>query len=134
MRDRSWNVRFADLRESTLKTARAWAIKEAAMQLWDYRSRAWARKVWDPCCQWAIRSRLKSIKRVARMVKTHLDSIVTAVVLKVNNAQPESINGHIQRVKRLACGFRNPTRFQRAIDFHLGGLQLHPELATHTRP
>jgi transposase len=66
------------------------------------------------------------------MVKTHLDGIVTAVAA-ANNALAESINGRIQRVKRLACGFRNPTRFQRAIDFPLGDLQLHPELATHTR-
>jgi transposase len=67
------------------------------------------------------------------MVKTHLDGIVTAVAA-ANNALAESINGRIQRIKRLACGFRNPTRFQRAIDFPLGDLQLHPELATHTRP
>jgi transposase len=134
MSDRAWNVRFAHLRESTLKTARAWAIKEAAMLLWDYRSRAWARKAWQRWYQWAIRSRLGPIKRVARMVKKHLDGIVTAVVLKANNAQAESINGRIQRVKRLACGFRNPTRFQRAIYFHLSGLQVYPESSTHTKP
>ena len=34
--------RFEPLRHSSLKTARAWAIKEFAMTLWAYRRRAWA--------------------------------------------------------------------------------------------
>ena len=33
---------FKALRESALKTARAWAIKETAMGLWHYVSRGWA--------------------------------------------------------------------------------------------
>ena len=37
---------FKTLRESTLKTARAWAIKELAMSLWGYTSRTWAMKAW----------------------------------------------------------------------------------------
>lgn len=37
---------FEPLRESVLKTARAWAIKELAMSLWHYRSRGWARRAW----------------------------------------------------------------------------------------
>ncbi len=35
MLDEKWNE-FSVLRKSTLKTARAWAIKEAAMGLWNY--------------------------------------------------------------------------------------------------
>jgi transposase len=33
---------FAPLRMSALKTARAWALKETAMKLWNYRSPGWA--------------------------------------------------------------------------------------------
>lgn len=131
--DRAWNGRFAALRESTLKTARAWAIKEEAMQLWDYRSRTWAHKAWRRWHGWAIRSRLEPVKRAARMIKRHVHGIVNAVVLRATNALAESINGRIQRVKRMACGFRNTTRFQRAIYFHLGDLDLHPASITHTK-
>jgi len=132
--DREWFGRFAALRASALKTARAWAIKETAMTLWDYRSRTWATKAWRRWYGWAIRSRLEPVKRVARMVKRHLSGIVNAVVLKANNAMAESINARIQRIKRLACGFRNEQRFQRAIYFHLGGLDLHPQgTGTHTK-
>ena len=46
----------------------------------------------------AIRCRLEPVKRLARMVKRHLDGIVTAVVDKVTNARAESINAGIQKV------------------------------------
>ena len=133
IKDHDWRGPFATLRNSTLRTARAWAIKESAMMLWDYRSRTWARKGWTRWYAWAIRSRLEPVKRAARMIKRHLQGIVTAVVLRATHAMAESINSRIQWVKRLACGFRNEERFQRAIYFHLGALSLHPRpIMTHT--
>jgi transposase len=123
--DERWHD-FADLRHSTLKTARAWALKETAMQLWNYTSRAWAEKAWQRWYNWAIRSRLEPIKRVARMVKRHWDGIITAVVRKVTNASAEGINSVIEWLKRTARGFRNRERFKNAIYFHLGGLDLYP--------
>ncbi|MCU7896498.1 MAG: ISL3 family transposase [Candidatus Thiodiazotropha sp. (ex Lucinoma aequizonata)] len=55
-------LRFKSLRESTLKTARAWAIKELAMSLWHYVSKTWAQKAWDRWLSWTVRSRLDPIK------------------------------------------------------------------------
>jgi len=118
---------FERMKRVALRTARAWALKEHAMCLWSYATRGWARKAW---ISWAQRSRLEPMKRVARMVRRHLDGILNAIVLKATNATAESINAKIQRVKRMACGFRNRERFRTAIYFHLGGLDLRP--ATHT--
>jgi len=87
-----WSA-FRPLRTGTLKTARAWAIKEVAMNLWRFRSRAWARKGWLRWYAWAIRSRLESIREVARMIKRRLDGILTAVVLGVANARAEGVAG-----------------------------------------
>ncbi len=80
-----------------------------------YRSRAWARKAWLAWYRSAIRCRLELVKRVAHMIKRHLDGIVTAVVDKVTNARAESINAGIQKVKYSARGFRNRKRFRNAI-------------------
>ncbi len=128
--------RWADLkalRDTALKTARAWAIKEFAMSLWQYRTRGWARKAWLRWYSWAIRSQLEPIRRVARMVKRHLEGILNAIVLGVTNARSEAINAKIQWLKYTARGFRNRDRFRSAIYFHLGGLSLYPDsLATHT--
>lgn len=119
------------LRRLVLKTARAWAIKEHAMCLWRYVHRGWARRAWLSWIGWAIRSRLDPVKRVARMVRDHLEGILNAIVLRATNAASESINSKIQRVKRMACGFRSRQRFRNAIYFHLGGLDLSP--LTHTK-
>lgn len=134
MTDERWTGRFASLRASRLRTARAWAIKETAMGLWGYVSKPQAEKAWRSWISWATRSRLEPVKKVARTVKDHLWGILNAVVTWVTNATAESLNSKIQKIKRAACGFRNKERFKDAIYFHLGGLKLHPgtALATHT--
>jgi transposase len=117
---------FHALRTSSLKTARAWAIKEAAMSLWDYTRRGWAKRGWKQLLGWASRSRLEPVKRVARMVRTHLWGIINAIILRADNGQSESVNAKIQKIKARACGFRNRERFRNAIYFHCGGLDLYP--------
>lgn len=118
---------FEGLRNSVLKTARAWAIKESAMGLWHYVSRTWAEKAWKRWLGWAVRSRLEPVKQVARTIKVHLWGILNAIVLNANNGGAESINGRIQLVKARSRGFRNKQRFRNAIYFHLGDLDLYPE-------
>lgn len=124
---RQQKSRFKALRESTLKTARAWAIKELAMSLWHYVSKTWARKGWEQWLSWAVRSRLDPIKEVAKTIKVHLWGILNAVVLKVSNGPAEGLNSRIKMIKVRSRGFRNKQRFANAIYFHLGGLDLYPE-------
>ena len=119
--------RFKALRDSTLKTARAWAIKELAMSLWGYVSKTWARKGWARWLSWAVRCRLEPMKKVAKTIKKHLWGILNAIVLKVSNGPAESINSRIKAIKVRSHGFRNKERFANAIYFHLGGFDLYPE-------
>lgn len=109
------------------KTGRAWAIKEQAKGLWDYLTPGWAKRAWQQWYQWAIRSRLEPIKKVARMIKQHQWGIINAIVLDVTNARAESINSKIKMLKDKARGFRNRERFKTAILFYCGGLSLMPE-------
>jgi transposase len=125
MSARQWRD-FQALRLSTLKTARAWAIREFAMSLWGYVSRSWAEKGWRRWLSWAVRSRLAPVKEVAKTIKEHLWGILNAVVLKVDNGHAESINSRIKTIKAGSRGFRNKDRFRNAIYFHLGGLNLYP--------
>lgn len=124
---RDQKKQFQVLRDSTLKTARAWAIKELAMSLWHYVSKTWARKGWERWLSWAVRSRLAPIKKVAQTIKAHLWGILNAIVLRVSNGPAEGINSRIKMIKVRSRGFRNKNRFARAIYFHLGGLNLYPE-------
>lgn len=124
---RKRKYRFKALRDSTLKTARAWAIKELAMSLWHYVGKTWARKSWEQWLSWAVRSRLEPIKEVAKTIKEHLWGILNAIVLKVSNGPAEGLNSRIKMIKVRSRGFRNKERFANAIYFHLGGLDLYPE-------
>lgn len=129
--------RLKPLRESPLRTAKAWYYKEWAMRLWHYRTLGWAERGWMAWYRSAIHTRLEPVKKVARMVKSHLYGIVNAVVAGVTNASAEGLNSGIQRIKAQARGFRNRERFRRAIYFHFGKLDLYPAgvtgRLTHTK-
>jgi transposase len=117
---------FRKLRESHLQTARAWALKEQAMVLWDYRYEGPARKHFAWWHRWATRSRLKPMIEKAKMLKARLPNILTYLKHRVTNAASESLNAKIQWVKYTARGFRNFQNFVTAIYFHCGGLDLAP--------
>lgn len=117
---------FGRLRKKRLRTARAWAIKESLRDLWTYQSPAWARKHFESWYGWAIRSRLKSVKAVARMFRKYLQNIMTFFKHRITNAVSEALNSTIQTIKKKACGFRNREHFKIAIYFHCGGLNLLP--------
>jgi transposase len=46
--------------------------------------------------------------------------------MPITNAMAEGINSRIQLIKFRSRGFRNATRFERAIMFHCGGLDMDP--------
>lgn len=117
---------FAALRDSQLKTARAWALKETAMSLYDYTYEGPARKHFQWWHGWAVRSRLAPMIAVAGMLKRRFANIITYLKHRITNAASESINAKIQWVKYTARGFRNKQNFINAIYFHCGGLDLAP--------
>ncbi len=126
--------RFQALRKSTLRTARAWAIKEAAQKLWHYVSRTWAYKGWKRWLSWAMRCRLEPVKKAAKTIKNHLWGIINAIILRVSNGPAESLNSRIKTIKVRCRGFRNKQRFANAIYFYLGGLDLYPDGARNRSP
>ena len=118
--------RLAALKRSDLKTARAWGIKEHLRHLWSYTSPAWATRFFKKWYQWASRSRLEPVKKVASMIQRRLENVVTYCKHFVTNAVAEGLNSKIMSIKRRAGGFRNPENFKTAIYFHCGGLSLYP--------
>jgi transposase len=117
---------FRRLRESTLKSARAWAMKEAFRHIWDYRSIPAARAFFDRWQAWAVRSRLRPMIHVAGIIRRHLENILTYITHRITNAVTEGLNAKIQWIKYSSRGFRDRERFKRAIYFHCGGLDLDP--------
>ena len=118
---------FEQLKAQDLKVCRAWAMKENLRHLWSYRSEAWARKFFKKWYRWVTHSKLPAMIKAARTLRTHLDNIVTYARLRITNALGESLNSQIEKVKRMACGFRNREHYKKAIYFHCGGLDLLPK-------
>ena len=54
------HFRLRDLLRHNLKTVRAYLLKEAFQQLWEYNSPAWAGKFLDEWCRQTMRSRALS--------------------------------------------------------------------------
>ncbi len=122
----SERIEFAKLRKDHERLGRAWAIKEAFAHLWDYSYVGDARRFFADWYGWAIRSRFRHMKDVARLIARHIENILTYLRIPITNAASESVNSKIQWFKYQARGFRNEARFMRAILFHCGGLDLCP--------
>lgn len=117
---------FRRLRASTLKSARAWALKEAFRHIWDYHSIDAARAFFQRWQRWAVRSRLAPMIHVAGIIRRHLENVLNYITHRITNAVTEGLNAKIQWIKYSSRGFRDRERFKLAIYFHCGGLDLDP--------
>lgn len=117
---------FNILRGKALKVGRAWALKETFRHLWAYVYPAAGLKFWKRWYFWATHSRLPPMRKAAQTIHRHVENILTYFQHPVTNAMSESLNSKIQKIKSMACGFRNLENFKTAIYFHCGGLDLDP--------
>lgn len=117
---------FSLLRKANLKTARAWAIKETLRELWDQPSRSRGEAWYKNWNAWATRSRLAPVKKVAAMIRRHLDGVLAYFTHRITNSASEALNSTIQMIKKRAFGYRSFDNFRVAVLFRCGGLRLHP--------
>jgi transposase len=68
--------RLRDLLRDNLRTIRAYLLKEAFQQLWDYSSPAWAGKFLDEWCRQTMRSRIDPMKKIACSLRQHRELIL----------------------------------------------------------
>ena len=117
---------FATLKALNLKVARAWAAKELFTKFWQYQEAGWARRFFRDWFGWISRSRLKPMIAVARMLKRHLENLLTYLKHRITNAVTEGLNSKIQSIKSAARGFRNFKNYRTRILFFCGKLDLYP--------
>jgi transposase len=117
---------FLSLSKLNLETARAWRIKETANSLWDYVYMNVAESAWKKLLWWISHCRIPEMIQAGKTIRNYFWGILNAIRLKETNGMLEAKNNSIQRIKRMACGFRNRGRFRNAILFHLGKLDLFP--------
>jgi hypothetical protein len=64
-------------RDLGLRVARAWAAKELFTKLWTYRYEGAAQRLFKQWFGWVSRSRLEPLIKVATMLESHLENILT---------------------------------------------------------
>jgi transposase len=93
-------------RSQTLRTTRAFHLKLVFLEVFTQPQRAAAAYLrrW---CQWASRSRLPEMVRVAQTIRTHWDGVLRWFTSHISNGVLEGINSLIQAAKAKARGYRN---------------------------
>ena len=64
-------------------------------------------------------------KAAAETVRRHIGYILPYDQHPVTNGMSEGLNRNMQKIKSMACGFRNLEDFTTTIYFHCGGLDLY---------
>jgi len=130
MSDEQW-AQIQLLKDSDLKTATAWAIRENFRWFWEYKYAGNARKFFALWYDWACESELQPIIKVANMLKKRLANILTWFRHHISNGPAEGFNSRIQSLKSAARGFRIFENYRTRILFFCGKLNLKPNITSH---
>jgi transposase len=125
------HFRLLDLLRYNLKTVRAYLLKEAFQQLWDYNSPAWAGKFLDEWCRQTMRSRIEPMKKIARSLRNHRGLILNYFRAQklLSSGVVEGLNNKAKVTMRKSYGFRTYRVLELALYHSLGKLP-EPE-STH---
>ena len=123
--------RLRDLLRYNLKTVRAYLLKEAFQQLWDYNSPAWAGKFLDDWCRQVMRSRIEPMKNIVRSLRQHRELILNYFRAQklLSSGVVEGLNNKAKVTMRKSYGFRTFRCLELALYHSLGKLP-EPE-STH---
>ncbi|MFZ3580502.1 ISL3 family transposase, partial [Virgibacillus sp. DJP39] len=101
---------FSKLKDLDLATGRAYRIKVSLQRMWT-RSPFISGLYFDEWYEWAIRSQLEPIIKLAKSLKRHRNGVLRWFVSKMTNGLLEGINGLVQAAKRKARGYRSTDNF-----------------------
>lgn len=119
-------LRFEELCERDLKTARAWAHKETFAEFWSQPDVAAGLAFFKRWFRAARRSKLTPLKKTALTFKDHLLGLLNYFIHPITNALTEGFNSRIQAIKADARGFRRFANYRARILFFCGKLDLAP--------
>src|SRR6266576_1567466 len=100
--------RLRDLLRYNLKTVRAYLLKEAFQQLWEYNSPSWAGKFLDEWRRQTMRSRIEPMKKIARSLRQHRELILNYFRAQklLSSGVVEGLNNKAKVTMRKSYGFR----------------------------
>lgn len=87
------------------RTARAWVYKWQLREILESKQINALRAMLQHWCTCVMRSKIDSMKEVARMIRSHLEGIVPWAPTRQTDGFLEAINGFFQAAKRRDRGF-----------------------------
>ena len=116
--------RLKELLSYNLKTVRAYLLKEDFNHFWEYQYPACAGKFLDLWCNNAMRSKLDSMKKVAKMLRKHRELLLNWFKAKgeLSSGVVEGLNNKAKVTMRKSYGFKNPEILEMALLHGLGKL------------
>jgi transposase len=119
------NETFRSLKDLRLKTLRAYNIKLALRDFWNYKNPISAEDYLKRWYFWATHSRLNPVIDCAKTVKQHWNGITNYIKTKIDNGILEGTNSLIQAAKDSARGFRSTKNFIITIYLRTGKLEFN---------
>jgi transposase len=116
-----WNLsndqkeRLSTLVQWNTPIVRAYYLKEAFQMFWEYLQ---PKRAGDHLEKWmrsAMRSRLEPFQKFVRMLRRHLDGILSWTDHRVSNGALEGMNNKIKSISHRSFGFRTAENFIAAI-------------------
>jgi transposase len=116
--------RLKDLLAYNIKTVRAYLLKEDFQRFWEYVSPFWAGRFLDAWCTRTIRSRIKPMKKVAKMLRKHRGLLLNWFRAKGEIALGcvEGFNNKAKVTTKRSYGFRSYDLLKIALYHALGDL------------
>lgn len=119
------HIHFDAIAGANYEVSKAWQVRENFKDLFSS-EKLYA---WKLYLKWTVDSqkrKIKEIDKVVAMFNNHIKGVVNALLMNLNNAMAERLNGKIQELKTVGKGYRTFANFRSAILFFHGGLNLYP--------
>jgi transposase len=117
--------------DPTKEIGAAWAVKERLRMLLAEREPSRIRRRLAEFYEAAIGPNVDetTTTRLARTIQTWWPAILVALTHEVSNVRTEGFNRVIKQTKRVGCGYRNMTNYQRHIPSHIAVTRPHRSAA-----
>jgi transposase len=108
------------------KLYRAMLLKDDFMDLYTYRREGWARRFLQGWLRRVMYSKIEPIKKVARMIRRHLDGVLAWVRWRISNGRLEGMNNRIRLLSHRSFGLHSAEALISLVYLCCSGLTLKP--------
>jgi transposase len=103
---------------------RAMLLKDDFMDLYSYQREGWARRFLHGWLRRAMYSKIEPIKKVARMIRSHLDGVLGWVQWQISNGRLEGMNNRIRLLSHRSFGLHSAEALISLVYLCCTGLEL----------